>query len=196
INAHSTWGGCIEDRTQPYDVQNTSPSGTATNFPTENAQSCPPATVMALGYDWNALSSKVDSMQAQGSTNQTIGLDWGWMAQTHGQPLNPPTLKNDTMQFLIILSDGLNTQDRWYGDGSNQSTSVDARMSKVCNNAKQNGLVIYTIFVDLNGTQGNSATLQNCATDPGKYFDLKSSGEIITTLNQIAEDIINLRVAK
>ncbi|MBV9063377.1 MAG: hypothetical protein JOY77_10695, partial [Alphaproteobacteria bacterium] len=74
INAHSTWGGCIEDRTQPYDVQNTSPSGTATNFPTENAQSCPPATVMALGYDWNALSSKVDSMQAQGSTNQTIGL--------------------------------------------------------------------------------------------------------------------------
>lgn len=195
-NAHSTWTGCIEDRPQSYDVQNTSPSGGNSNFPAENNEYCPPATTMALSYDWNALSSKVDSMQAQGSTNQPVGLAWGWQAQTAGNPLNPPPLHSDTQQFLIILSDGLNTQDRWYGDGSNHSLSVDNRMSLVCSHAKSSGIVIYSVFVDLAGTQGNSSTLQTCATDSSKYFDLTTSGQIITTLNAIAEDIINLRVAK
>ena len=196
VNAHSTWGGCVEDRPQDADVQNTAPSGSSTNFPAENNPYCPPATVMGLSYDWSGLSTKVDSMQAAGSTNQPIGLAWGWMAQTAGNPMNPPPLHSDTQQFLVILSDGLNTQDRWSGDGSNQATAVDSRMSLVCTHAKSAGIIVYAIFVDLAGTQGNSSTLQNCATDSSKYFDLTTSGEIITTLNAIAEDIINLRVAR
>jgi hypothetical protein len=183
------------DRTQSYDVQNTAP-GTGTNFPAENAFSCPPATVMALNYNWTNLSNEVTSMQAQGSTNQTIGLAWGWQAQTSGTPLSPPTWHSDTMQFVVLLSDGLNTQDRFYGDGSTHNTSIDNRMSKVCTNVKAAGYIVYTIFVDLNGTQGNSTVLQNCATDSSKYFDLTQSGQIITTLNAIAQDIINLRLAK
>ena len=104
-------------------------------------------------------------------------------------------LPANTQQIIILLSDGLNTQDRWYGDGSNQSTQVDNRMAAACTNAKAAGLVIYTVFVDLNGTQGNSTVLQNCATDPTKYFDLTSADQIITTFNAIGEQITNLRVA-
>jgi Flp pilus assembly protein TadG len=195
-NSHSTWTGCIMDRSQNYDVQNTAPAGTSTNFPAENAASCPPASVMALNYNWSNLNSKVASMQAQGSTNQTIGLAWGWQAQTSGNPLSPPTLPPNTLQVVVLLSDGLNTQDRFYGDGSNQSTNVDNRMSKVCTNVKAAGYIVYTIFVDLNGTQGNSTVLQNCASDSSKYFDLTQSGQIITTLNVIAQDIVNLRLSK
>ncbi len=47
----------------------------------------------------------------------------------------------------------------------NQSTQVDARMAATCVNAKAAGITIYTVFVDINGTQGNSSVLQNCATD-------------------------------
>src|SRR6185437_11028960 len=57
VNAHSTWAGCIMDRTQPYDTQDDVPISTATYFPAENAVSCPPATVMGLSYDWSALSN-------------------------------------------------------------------------------------------------------------------------------------------
>jgi hypothetical protein len=49
--------------------------------------------------------------------------------------------------------------------------------------------------VDLNGTQGNSTVLQNCATDSSKYFDLTTSGAIITTLNSIGQQITSLRVS-
>jgi hypothetical protein len=149
---------------------------------------------MGMTSNWTNLNNEVDSMVANGSTNQTIGLVWGWQAQTQGVPMSAPALPDNTQQVMILLSDGLNTQDRWYGDGSNQSTQVDARMQAACNNLKAAGVTIYTIFVDLNGTQGNSQVLQDCATDSSKYFDLTSSGQIITTFQAIGEQITNLRV--
>jgi hypothetical protein len=193
VNDHSTWGGCIMDRAQDYDISNTTPSSTATNFPAENAQSCVPSVMMgSLSYSWTALNSEVDSMTAGGNTNQPVGLAWGWQAQTNSAPFNPGTLPNNTSQYIILLSDGLNTQDRWYSDQS----SIDDRMSKLCANAKAAKITIYTIYVDLNGTQGNSDVLQKCATDSTKYFDLTTSGAIISTLNSIAQQITQLRVAQ
>jgi hypothetical protein len=69
-------------------------------------------------------------------------------------------------------------------------------MNLVCSNAKAAGITIYAVFVDLNGTQGNSTVLQNCATDSSKYFDLTSAGAIVTAFNQIGQQITNLRVAQ
>jgi hypothetical protein len=192
---HSLWNGCIMDRAQNYDTNVTSPSGSSL-YPAANDDYCPPAGVLTLGYDWTALSTEVDAMTANGSTNQTIGLQHGWATLTSGSPYSAPTLPANTTQYIILVSDGLNTQDRWYGDGSNQSTSVDGRMSTTCTNAKAAGIVIYTIFVDLNGTQGNSTVLQNCATDSSKYFDLTTSNAIITTFNQIAQQITAVRVSR
>ena len=61
---------------------------------------------------------------------------------------------------------------------------------------RRHGFIIYTIFVDLSGTQGNSTVLQNCATDSSKYFDLTTSGAIVTDLQPIAQQITNLRVSQ
>ena len=118
------------------------------------------------------------------------------MAQTQGNPLSAPALPANTTQYIILVSDGLNTQDRWTGDGSNEDSGTDARMALACTNAKAAGFVIYTVYVDLAGTQGNSTVLQNCATDANKYFDLTTSGAIITTLNQIGQQITNVRVSQ
>jgi len=196
-NNKSTWGGCVTDRAQNYDTQNTTPVvGTvSTMMVAENSPSCVQAALLGLTYNWTTLSNEVDAMVAGGSTNQTVGLAWGWQSQTQGVPMSAAALPANTQQIMILLSDGLNTQDRWYGDGSNQSSQVDNRMAIACTNAKAAGFIIYTVFVDLNGTQGNSTVLQNCATDTTKYFDLTSSDQIISTFNAIGEQITNLRVA-
>ena len=55
---------------------------------------------------------------------------------------------------------------------------------------------LFGLCVNLNGTQGNSAPLQNCASTPGDYFDLTSSGEIVTAFQQIATQITQLHVSK
>jgi Flp pilus assembly protein TadG len=196
VNDHSTWDGCITDRTQDYDIGNTAASSSATDFPAENAQSCPPGTISPLSYNWSALDSAIAAMTAQGSTNQPVGLAWGWQAQTQGDPLDATSLPTYTSQVIIILSDGLNTQDRWSGDGSDEDSGTDTRMNKVCAAAKAAGFTIYAVFVDLNGTQGNSTVLQNCATDASHYFDLTTSGAIVTAFNTIATQITQLRVAQ
>jgi Flp pilus assembly protein TadG len=191
-NAHSTWAGCMEDRTQDYDTTNTTPSASGTLFPAENSQYCPPATFTALTDNWTLLQTQVNTMTANGNTNQTIGLAWGWQALTQGDPLDPPALPANTQQVIILLSDGLNTQNRY----SATQSAIDAREALACSNAKAAGIIIYTVFVDLNGTQGSSAALQSCATDTAHYFDLTTSGAIVTTFAQIGEEITNLRVNK
>jgi Flp pilus assembly protein TadG len=202
---HNSWNGCVMDRGNDagpdtyynYDAMNSAPvSGRASSkFAAEQYSACP-QSLIGLSYDWNSLNSKVDAMLANGSTNQTIGLVWGWHALSQGDPMNAPALPEDTSRYIIILSDGLNTQDRWYGGGSSQSPQVDARMALVCSNAKAAGIVVYAVYVDINGAQGNSGVLQSCATDPSKYFDLKSAGQISATFAAIGQEITNLRVSQ
>jgi Flp pilus assembly protein TadG len=201
-NSTSTWDHCVMDRTQDYDVSDTNPTSTATDFPAENDYSCPPAALMGLNYNWSGLNTEVNAMTPNGTTDQPIGLEWGWMAMTQGAPFNPPALPSNTSRVIILLSDGLNTQDRWYTGAIEpppeylaEDTDVDARMNLICSAVKADGITIYTIYVDLNGTQGSSTVLQNCASDPTKYFDLTTSGQIVTTLNRIGTQITQLRVA-
>jgi Flp pilus assembly protein TadG len=192
VNDHSLWTGCVMDRNQNDDANDTTPGN---GFPAENDQSCVVAPLITLSFDWTALGAAIDAMVANGGTNQTIGLAHGMQLQTTGAPYNAPTLPGNTTRYIILLSDGLNTMDRWYGDGSNQSTSVDAREALACSNAKAQGFIIYTVFVDLGGTQGSSTALQNCASGASNYYDLTTSNAIVTTFNQIAQKITNLRVS-
>jgi hypothetical protein len=204
-DSRSTWNGCVTDRgntnapdsTYNYDVTSSSPvtGRTSSLFPAEQYSYCT-QTIMGLSYDWTALSNKIDAMQPNGSTNQTIGLVWGWHALSQSAPLNAPALPDNTQRVIILLSDGLNTQDRWYGNGSDQSSDVDNRMAQACFNAKAAGITIYAVFVDINGAQGNSSVLQSCATDSSKYYDLTSSSQIQSAFADIGQQITNLRVTQ
>jgi Flp pilus assembly protein TadG len=204
-NSTSTWDGCIMDREKnppastDYDVSNTTPASGYTLFPAENNLYCAVATVTPLGYNWTTLSSQITAMTAYGATNQAIGFEHGWQTLTPGSPYGAPTVPANTARYIIILSDGLNTEDRWYGDGSTESNSadgnIDTRMNTVCTNAKAAGIVVYSIYVNIGGTDGNSAPLQNCATDSSKYYALTTTNAVVTAFNQIAEEITNVRVS-
>ena len=188
-NAHSTWTGCVMDRTQNYDVGVTTPTSTATKFPAENSQYCVSSLMYGtLGYNWTALNNAVDGMSASGNTNQTIGLAWGWQALTQGAPLNAPAMDSDTTNVIILLSDGMNTQNRW----TTSQSSIDSRMAAACSAAKAAHVEIYTVLV----MAGNSSVLQDCATDSSKYFALTTAGAIITTFNQIGQTLANLHLSR
>ncbi len=211
--SHTTWGGCVTDRgdnsgpVSDYDRLTTAPSSsiTASRFPAEEYSACPKA-MMGLNYDWSAMTSLVDSMVANGSTNQPIGLVWGWQTLAGGGPFTVPA-KDSSYQYnevIILLSDGLNTQDRWYGNGSSTSTSVDRRMydtngSGTCANIKAAGVTIYTIQVNTGGDP-TSTLLQNCASNTAgttdHFFELKTADQMITTFEKIGTNLTKLRVAQ
>jgi hypothetical protein len=183
-----------------YDETNTAPSGSGySNFPAENNQYCAVATVTPLGYNWTTLSNQITAMSAYGATNQAVGFEHGWQTLTPGSPYGAPAVPANTSRYIIILSDGLNTEDRWWGNGSNESTTqddnIDTRMNAVCTAAKSNGIIVYSIYVNIGGTDGNSAPLQNCASDSSKYYALTTTNAVVTTFAQIAQQITDVRVS-
>jgi Flp pilus assembly protein TadG len=189
---HQTWNGCVTDRDQDYDTTNTAPSGTlATQFPAEQFHDCP-VQLMPLSYDWTALNSKIDAMTPGGMTNQTIGLQWGFQSLTAAPFTIPAKDPSYTyQQVVILLTDGLNTQNRF----STDQTAIDARTKKVCDNIKNAGIVLYALQVNTSGDP-TSTMLQQCASDTGKFFLVTSSSQIGTIFNQIGTNLSKLRIAK
>jgi Flp pilus assembly protein TadG len=195
--SHSQWNGCVTDRDQSYDTLSTVPSSTTTSFPADQDQSCPAAQVTPLTYNWTAINNTINAMSPGGATNQTVGLLWGWLSLLQQSPLNAPA-EDPIKQYqhiIILFTDGLNTGDRWYGDYSHQSASVDARMSTLCSNIKAGGVTIYTVQIDTDGA-GQSSVLPSCASNANNFFMLTQPTQIATAFSQIGTEIAKLRVAK
>jgi von Willebrand factor type A domain len=130
-------------------------------------------------------------MQPNGNTNQAIGLQMGWQSLTAAPFSIPEEDPNyQYQQVIILLTDGLNTQDRWYTSQS----AIDAREQMVCDNIKAAGIKIYAVQVNTGGDP-TSTLLKNCASDTSKFFLLGSSDQIITTFGQIGLSLSNLRLA-
>ena len=205
--AQAAWSGCIVDRgpqsapdSGNYDTNITAPTTGSTLLPAVNHYACNDgslAPAMGLSYNWSAMTSLVNSMKPEGGTNQNIGILMGWMSLAGVGPFTAPAEdpKYTYNHIIIVLSDGLNTWDRWYGNGSAHSTQVDARQALTCANIKAANILMYTVQVNTTGDP-TSTVLQNCATDPSKFFLLTSSTEIVTTFNTIATQLANLYLAE
>ncbi|CAN5267933.1 N/A [soil metagenome] len=203
-NNINNWNGCVMDRgtsTGPgtvsgYDVLVTAPTTSAAYFPADQSSYCPSA-ITPLSYDWAALKTSVAAMTPSGGTNQPIGLVWAWQTLQQTSPFNAPAEDSNYTykKAIILLSDGLNTMDRWYGNGSSTSTQVDARQNLLCNNIKAAGITIYAIQVNTGGDP-TSTVLQNCASDSDKFFQLTSATQVISTFNSIGTALSDLRISK
>lgn len=189
-DAHSKWNGCVTDRDQNYDTKNDAPVAGSTLYPTEQYSSCS-APLIGLTNDWTKLNEKIDAMTPVGNTNQAIGLQAGWQTLT-ASPFTVPAIDPDYkyQTVIILLTDGLNTEDRWYTSQS----SIDTRQQKTCNNIKAAGITLYTVQVNTGG-DATSTMLQNCASEAGKFFLLTSAGQIVTTFGQIGTSLSKLRLA-
>ncbi len=224
--SRKSWSGCTTDRgplppVKPpsggnaYDqtLRPPSLSDDTSRYPPEDKVTCPPA-MMALSYNWSAMKTLVDGLGTNGSTNQPIGLVWGWLSLVGGGPFTAPP-KDAAYQYvdaIILLSDGLNTQNRWDGNGSSTSTAVDARMrdssgNGTCANINAANINLYTIQVNTGGDP-TSTLLRNCAgtaptetvarrfPDPSKFSLLTSADQIITTFDKIGTELTKLRIAR
>jgi hypothetical protein len=183
----------VTDRDQDYDTTNAAPNinDQATLFPAEQYDSCP-AQLLALTYDWSALSSKVDSLYPAGNTNQGIGLAWAFQSLT-ASPFTIPA-KDANYKYteaIVLVTDGLNTENRY----SSRQSDIDTRELKACTNAKNAGIVIYTMFINTGGDP-TQAVLKNCASSADKFIEVKSSTQVLSAFNSIGTALSNLRISE
>src|SRR5947209_10525290 len=155
--SHDTWNGCVTDRGssntptgQDYDT-NANPPGSSqsSKFSAEQYDACPQA-VLPLTNTWSDMTTLVNNMTPNGNTNQGIGLAHGWMSLVGGGPYPAPPAKDANYSYnevIILLTDGLNTQNRWYTSES----SIDTRQATTCNNINAAGITLYTVQVNTGG---------------------------------------------
>jgi hypothetical protein len=199
--ANGGWNGCITDRDQNYDTLNTAPTIAlpGTLFKAEQYHYCNPTLstgvmpIMGLSNNWTALKARIDTLQPAGNTNQSIGIALGWQSLTASPFVIPAYAANYTYKKIIILmSDGLNTQNRY----SSTASAIDTREATTCANIKADPTItVYSIQVNTGGDP-TSTVLKNCASDASKFFMLTDANALITTFEQIGEEISDLHLSQ
>ncbi len=202
----SSWKGCITDRKQPYDVQlPTFLSGEGQYWAdlcdSSKSDGTPAlAPAIALTSDYAALRTAIGGLTPTGNTNVGIGVAWGMEALTPSGPLGGTTLAvgDATVdKVMIVLTDGLNTQNRWdqqicyfswwCNDGA---AKIDARLSAACTNAKTAGIKVYTVRV----IDGNADLLKGCASKDSFFYDVLKAEDLAPAFKAIGESIASPRI--
>jgi Flp pilus assembly protein TadG len=160
-----------------------------------------------------------------GGTQIHVGMIWGWRAISpnppfsDGQPYQPngPT-PGGWLKVVVLETDGVNelpdplhlTGLSMLGDGkfgsTNQNTALNnlnSRLTKICNNMKNAGIIIYTIGL---GSQGSTNyVLQQCAGSNQAYANAGITGQFIpatdgaqlqSAFQTLAQQLLTLRLTK
>ena len=196
-NDINNWNGCVMDRGNQSapsanndDQVSTPPTSGTTLFPADQSSVCPQA-VNTLSYDWTTLKGVVDNMAPNGNTNQAIGLHHAWMTLLQQTPYNAPaeSASYNYVKAIVLFSDGLNTQDRWYSDAA----SIDARQETLCTNIKNTGVTIYSIQVNT-ASDPQSTVLANCASGSSNFYYLTSATQVLSAFQSISTKLSKLRI--
>lgn len=158
------------------------------------------APAIPLTTDYSALQTAIDGLTPTGNTNVAIGVAWGMEALTPGGPLGGTSLSvgdPSVDKIMIVLTDGLNTQNRWdtqvciwifCNDGASK---IDARLSAACTDAKAAGIKIYTVRV----IEGNAAVLKACASENSFFYDVLRAEDLAPAFKSIGESIATIRLS-
>lgn len=181
--------GCIADRDQNYDTTDGEGYDTAAKrYPAFWCGQSSLATMMPLTNDWQALINKINSMQAAGNTNVTIGAAWGLSMLSPAAPFTEakPSTTPRLNKYMILLTDGDNTENRF----TTSQSAIDARTTAACNTVKATGIKLYTIRV----IDGNRNLLRNCASETSMYYEVSSASQLTPVFRQIANEISQVRL--
>ena len=193
------WQGCVMDRDPDYDVSSTSPSSAVTGSmaPAEYYTDCPVSMMgmTSVKQSKQSLIDKVEAMYPKGNTNQAIGLAWAWLTHATSGPFPAPAKDSNYtyVDVIILLTDGLNTQNRW----TSSQTTIDNRQSTVCTNVKAAGMKIFAVQVATDGDP-QSSMLKNCTSEPSNpnYFSyITQASQMTVKFQNIFKELAKLRVA-
>jgi Flp pilus assembly protein TadG len=202
----ANWNGCVYDRNQNHDAEDTAATGNNTYYP---AAKCygdtaangngPPQAITALSEDWAALRTKATNLTPTGYTNITIGLAWGWHVlsptgiYTEGADYGTENLT----KYIILMTDGYNTKNIFMEPNACNTNgpicpTVDNRTELACENIKTAGIKIYTVRL----INGNEELLRECASKTSMYYNAQNAAALSGIFNSIGSEIASLHLSK
>ncbi len=179
---------------------------------------CALQPIVRLTTTFANVKSGITNMTAIGDTNIPMGLMWGWHALSPSAPFADGVAYGaaKTTKVVVLMTDGQNENTSntngnasyysgmgyiWQnrigissGTTAQRQAALDARETLVCTNMKAQGIVIYTVRVQVNDS--NYGVLQGCASSPDKFYDVQDATQLNSVFNAIAGSIENLRISQ
>lgn len=190
---------------------------------------CPSKPLVRLQTTKSALKTTVSSLVASGTTNIHEGFMWGWRTISPNAPFadGRPYNTQGNLKVIVLMTDGMNTwnsmdnalngstysayghynsaNDRLPPTNQNITTDSGARaaMDKLlrtsCANAREQGVVIYSIAfsvprdpIDAQGIQ----LLKDCAGDESRYYAPNSQSSLTNAFASIGNSVGKLRLSR
>ena len=165
---------------------------------------------VGLATAWLMLSPRMQGLwpgipstlpQAYGKTLKVVVLMTDgqnqWYDWPGGVPGQPDTSHNYATDADYTGYGRLSEGRAGTTNPSQITTNLNTRMATMCTNLKNNGVVIYTILFNHDGSAGSSANqalFQNCATDSTKYFLTITNAQLTAAFSNIGQSISQLRL--
>lgn len=176
-----------------------------------------------LSNNATALKAKIDSMKMHDGTGTAIAMNWGMMllepaarpliAQAAGAGMIPAQFANrpanfddaNTLKVIVLMTDGeISPQFRPHAYAYPRSpavsnyeaqnrTSARDKMYAVCDRAKANKVVVFTIGFQL--TNDGKTEMRTCASSPSHFYDV-SGLDIASAFQSIATSIQKIRLTQ
>jgi Flp pilus assembly protein TadG len=197
------WTGYVEDRDQPYDV---SAEAATADVQTKHrarrfsryadrdgrgndiAAIRPLTSLSGKGYD--TLTGAINEMRPRGNTNVGLGVVWGLATLARSGPFAGTPSPQGVKRFMIVLTDGENTQSLVNGEVNRAARVIDERTRLACASARK-AATVYTIRL----VEGNAGLLRDCATDKDKYYDVTDPSKLEGVFRSIMKEISATRLS-
>jgi Flp pilus assembly protein TadG len=180
--------------------------------------SCPPNAITPLTASKGTVTDAINALTPNGNTVIPAGLLWGWRTLSSTEPFTEghPYDEEKWVKAVVLLTDGENdvsggtsnhnhsvynafgypTQGHLGNtNGSNAESTLNSKLTTVCNAVKAKGIQIYTIgFRITDSTTQN--LLKGCATKPDMYYNSPTNDQLAGIFQDIAQGLSELRIAQ
>jgi Flp pilus assembly protein TadG len=212
---------CVTERTGANAYTDAAPTVKllGRNYPSPG-NPCLSNTILPLTSDKTLLHSRIDSLQASGSTGGHIGVAWGWylvspnfgyLWPSGSQPAAYGT--DELVKVVVLMTDGEYNSSYCNGVISKDSTPGSGPTSDhincnaanghsfdqsqaLCANMKASGVVVYTVGFDVVDDQRARDLVAQCATDPEHVYLPTTGTELKDAFRAIGMDIQKLWLSK
>jgi hypothetical protein len=180
-----------------------------------------PDPVLPLTDNRAQVTAKIaDLMHWYGSgTNVAEGLAWGWRVLSPTAPFTEGAPYGQATKVIVLMTDGVNNIDphhlapvlshysaygfleQWGESRLSDKTfagfkaHTDQRLAQACQNAKAEGISIYTVAFGITNAETLSV-LRSCATSPSYAYSAASGTQLISAFQDVANRLSKLRLSR
>lgn len=188
---------CLDENDDPYCDLNK--YGQVKQKPNYN---CVRTPITPLITSPSSLKTSINTMVASGHTYGNYGMVWGYRVISPEFPFEEGVSWENQYwrKAIVMMTDGQNTMHNRYSVyGPTQDHNISAgdlnnRFIDVCDNLKEQGVIIYTVTFYSGVSESTKDYYRECATSEDYYHDAPDQEDLVDVFETISRELSNLHI--